>query len=84
MPADAVLAALPTIVLCMPADAVLAANDVWQAELCLSSEDLAGKLCSAGAAGDCALVRRYLAAGADPDASDYDARTALMLAAAEG
>lgn len=54
------------------------------AELMLSGERLAGKLCSAGAAGDCALIRRYLSAGADPDAADYDKRTALMLAASEG
>ncbi|KAJ8607023.1 hypothetical protein CTAYLR_006240 [Chrysophaeum taylorii] len=50
----------------------------------LSDQSLAHRLCAAAAAGDTALVSRYVRAGANPDAGDYDNRTALMLAAAVG
>ena len=44
----------------------------------------AARLCEAVYAGDAPLLRRYLRAGADPDAADYDARRPLHIAAAEG
>ena len=61
-------------------DAVKAAGGV----LTLDAPALAGILCSAVQARDVGLVRLYLRAGADADAADYDARTALHVAAAEG
>ncbi|KAL3921255.1 MAG: hypothetical protein SGPRY_004967 [Prymnesium sp.] len=54
------------------------------ATLGLSEGQLASKLCDAAHANDCALIRRYLDAGADPNVKDYDKRTCLMLAAASG
>ncbi|KAL1507685.1 hypothetical protein AB1Y20_007299 [Prymnesium parvum] len=53
-------------------------------ELKLSTAEIASSLCSATAMADGALIRSYLAAGADPDAADYDKRTPLMLSAVEG
>ena len=50
----------------------------------LDEVELSGKLCAAAEEGDNKLLQRYLDAGADPDAADYDKRTPLMLAAAEG
>jgi ankyrin repeat protein len=44
----------------------------------------AAKLCEAVYAGDAPLLRRFIRSGADVDVSDYDQRTALHLAAAEG
>ena len=41
-------------------------------------------LCYAASVGDAHLIRRYCDAGADLDATDYDKRTCLMLAAAQG
>ena len=54
------------------------------ANLCLSGSDLSGRLCSLAAAEDVAMLRRYIAAGADVNVGDYDRRTALHIAAAEG
>ncbi|GAX76506.1 hypothetical protein CEUSTIGMA_g3951.t1 [Chlamydomonas eustigma] len=44
----------------------------------------AGEMLNAVCSGDIVLLRRYLRAGADPDAMDCDSRTALHLAASEG
>ena len=52
--------------------------------LMLSERATATKLCDAASSSDHNLVRSYLRAGANPDAADYDRRTALMLAAAGG
>ena len=41
-------------------------------------------MCSAGGLGDQAALERLIASGAEVDAADYDGRTALHLAAAEG
>jgi ankyrin repeat protein len=53
-------------------------------QLCLSPGDLAGQLCSLVYDGNHQLLGRYIAAGADVNVGDYDARTALHIAAAEG
>ena len=50
----------------------------------MSEPELASILLDAAHVGDTPLVERYLVAGAEPDIADYDSRTALMLAAAEG
>jgi ankyrin repeat protein len=50
----------------------------------LGSDALTTKLCEAAAAGDLAEVRNFLSLGADATLADYDGRTALHLAAAEG
>lgn len=42
------------------------------------------ELCLAIRNGDCVQLRRLLRAGCDPDSLDYESRTALHLAAAEG
>jgi hypothetical protein len=44
----------------------------------------ASQLCTAVYDGDMPLLRRLLRAGANPDAGDYDKRTPLHIAAAEG
>jgi hyperpolarization activated cyclic nucleotide-gated potassium channel 4 len=54
------------------------------ANLCMSGDKLAGRLCSLAAADDVDTLRRYIAAGADVNVGDYDRRTALHIAAAEG
>lgn len=41
-------------------------------------------MCKAVFEGDLMLLRRFLNAGADPDCADYDQRTALHIAAADG
>ena len=46
--------------------------------------ELVGKLCEAATRGDCAELRELIAEGADVTTGDYDNRTALHLAAAEG
>ncbi len=43
-----------------------------------------GEMCQAAFAGDVDYLRRLLRAGCQPDAKDYDARTAAHLACAEG
>ncbi len=55
-----------------------------KATLNLGPGDLGSALCNMVQARDKMLLRAYLAAGADVDASDYDRRTALHIAAAEG
>lgn len=45
---------------------------------------LASQLCTAVFEGDLPLLRRLLSAGASADVCDYDKRTALHIAAAEG
>ena len=54
------------------------------ATLCMSGGELASRLCSCVAAGEGEVLRRYVAAGADVNVADYDKRTALHIAAAEG
>ena len=44
----------------------------------------AAELCTAAAKGNVALIRGYIRAGINVDAADYDKRTALHIAAAEG
>ena len=53
-------------------------------ELKLESQVAASYLCGAAHAGDTVLLRNYLDAGINPNASDYDLRTCLQVAAAEG
>lgn len=54
------------------------------AELKLNAHRQGMYLCQAASVGDLPLISRYLAAGVDPNTSDYDRRTALHIAAAEG
>lgn len=44
----------------------------------------ASELCTAAAQGNSDLIRRYIKAGINVNAADYDKRTALHIAAAEG
>ena len=39
---------------------------------------------AARSSGDIAMLKRYLSAGADPNASNFDQRTALHIAASHG
>eukprot|EP00966_Prymnesium_polylepis_P051183 1184768-Prymnesium_polylepis.1 len=55
-----------------------------RAQLGLREREVAVKLCDAANDSDHAMIRRYLDAGANPNASDYDGRSCLMLAAAGG
>ncbi|KAK1263757.1 Potassium channel KOR1 [Acorus gramineus] len=50
----------------------------------LSIEDAGSRLCSAIARGDSDFLKRVLTFGIDPNAKDYDHRTPLHIAAAEG
>mmetsp|Transcript_31254 Transcript_31254/g.87645 ORF Transcript_31254/g.87645 Transcript_31254/m.87645 type:complete len:704 (+) Transcript_31254:67-2178(+) len=50
----------------------------------LDMRTIAEHLCQAASAGDAPLMRRMLDNGADPNAMDYDKRTALHLASSEG
>ncbi|XP_047075675.1 potassium channel KOR1-like [Lolium rigidum] len=50
----------------------------------LNLENSGSHLCMAVSKGDSDFVRRALAYGADPDSKDYDHRTPLHIAAAEG
>lgn len=45
---------------------------------------MASQLCTCVFEGDLPLLRRLVSAGAPADAGDYDKRTALHIAAAEG
>eukprot|EP00882_Tetradesmus_deserticola_P002691 GHRQ01002862.1.p1 GENE.GHRQ01002862.1~~GHRQ01002862.1.p1 ORF type:complete len:924 (+),score=556.38 GHRQ01002862.1:315-3086(+) len=54
------------------------------AALQLSSSELSSALCSMVVGEQAALLRTYIAAGADVTAGDYDKRTPLHIAAAEG
>ncbi|KAF8054945.1 AKT1 [Scenedesmus sp. PABB004] len=65
-------------------DAVLAQLVDAGASLQLSPAELASALCGMVLEGEEALLRRYIAAGADVAAGDYDKRTPLHIAAAEG
>jgi glutaminase len=44
----------------------------------------ASEMCTAAAQGNVDLIRRYIKAGINVNAADYDKRTALHIAAAEG
>jgi ankyrin repeat protein len=50
----------------------------------LSLKNAGSHLCTAVAKGDSDFIRRSLACGADPNCMDYDHRTPLHIAAAEG
>ena len=50
----------------------------------LSLKNAGSHLCTAVAKGDSDFIRRALAFGADPNCGDYDHRTPLHIAAAEG
>ncbi|RLM54412.1 potassium channel KOR1 [Panicum miliaceum] len=50
----------------------------------LSLKNAGSHLCTAVAKGDSDFIRRALACGADPNCGDYDHRTPLHIAAAEG
>lgn len=54
------------------------------AELRLDNRAAAQYLCDAASASDITLIRNYLDAGVNPNVQDYDFRTCLMIAAAEG
>jgi potassium channel len=60
---------------------VLLAND---AKLCMSEHNAASVLCQTVSDGDIVLLKRLLRAGINPNAADYDKRTAAHIAAAEG
>ncbi len=50
----------------------------------MSEEDTAACLCKLVRAGRLESLELYLQSGADPNATDYDGRTALLLAALQG
>ncbi|XP_008795354.1 potassium channel KOR1 isoform X2 [Phoenix dactylifera] len=50
----------------------------------LSLKDAGSQLCAAAAEGDSDFIKRALSYGVDPNSKDYDHRTALHIAAAEG
>lgn len=50
----------------------------------MSGVTTAAHLCTTVFDGDLQLLRRLILAGADPNAMDYDKRTALHIAAADG
>ena len=52
--------------------------------LAVGSLELAGRLCTAVFQGNVVMLRRLLHAGAPPGTADYDGRTCLHIAAAEG
>ena len=54
------------------------------ARLNVETNQMAGNLCRAVYDGDMRLLNRMVHAGANVSASDYDGRTALHVAAAEG
>jgi ankyrin repeat protein len=54
------------------------------AKLCMNEALAASVMCQAVFDGDILLLRRLLEAGIDPNAADYDKRTASHVAAAEG
>lgn len=54
------------------------------ASLMLSGAELSSALCTMVQEDQATLLRRYIAAGADVNAADYDKRTPLHIAAAEG
>jgi ankyrin repeat protein len=54
----------------------------WKSEL--NNDNAAGRLCDAASAGDLDTLKLILEHGVDPNCGDYDSRTPLHLAAAEG
>ena len=50
----------------------------------MENVDAAAQLCSCVFAGNVPMLRQLLKAGADPNSSDYDKRTALHISAADG
>jgi len=50
----------------------------------IMQDDPASALCAAAGSGDLSQVKRLIDNGVDPNKGDYDRRTALHLAAAEG
>ena len=54
----------------------------WKSEL--NCVNIAGRLCNAASAGDLDTIKLILEHGEDPNVGDYDARTPLHLACAEG
>ena len=54
----------------------------WNSEL--NADNVAGRLCDAASAGDLDTLKLILDHSVDPNVGDYDARTPLHLAAAEG
>lgn len=63
---------------------VLLAHGAAARGLGIDENAVSGLLCSAAEAKDAELIALYIKAGAPCDAGDYDKRTALHLAAAEG
>ncbi len=55
-----------------------------QHKAALDAPDPAGSMCQAAAVGNVEAVRRFVENGVDPLVGDYDKRTALHIAAAEG
>ena len=54
------------------------------AKLCMSEHLAASVLCQTVSDGDIVLLKRLLRAGINPNAADYDKRTAAHIAACEG
>jgi ankyrin repeat protein len=58
-------------------------KEEFGAELCMPEKLAASVLCQAVFDGDILLLKRLLKAGIDPNAADYDKRTAAHIAAGE-
>ena len=56
--------------------------DAWDSKMHV--KDGAASLCEAASGGDVDAIKMLLKNGVSPDAGDYDSRTALHLACAEG
>ena len=63
-------------------DHAVAILDGWDSKM--NVEDAAAALCEAASEGDVDAIKMLLKNGVSPDAGDYDSRTALHLACAEG
>jgi len=59
-------------------------DDKLNMTLDLSHESLVSMMCEAAAKGDLVSIHQFVTSGVDPCVMDYDGRTALHLAAAEG
>ncbi len=57
---------------------------MWRYRIGQEEVKMAADLCTCVFDCDLPLLRRYLGAGADPNSGDYDKRTAMHIAAAEG